>query len=420
MPAILQLLRTRVDGFPVTLTDSTNTVWTFDDEIKDKENAFFSSLVIKNPSLFTQYLIQCSHVSHLYDDNIQNTEAILRAVETALVMADILEQVYCRLDEKSNLDQLHKEQATFRELLSVRYSQFISTTPLLANPKINIDQKIRTLTSNTNQPRKTLNRIWRLIDNAILFDEFVILREWIEPIELMIDPVFIHLNWIFFVPRLAINLMLLGKHVILNPWMSEQEYALPWDIRLQVHLMINRRWIELVNDFIWCVGNLISCFICVGAWSFAEVYIAIGLQLFDLLFTCFHVSIEINRLNTLEKEYQDECAKGAISIDQDYLHALQEGIEYEKNVGYLAIINHTILLLPIMTILPVIIALSPWAPVLGALLSILTTISVYLAEDYLKKQHTYYDITLLAKHGFFKPQPELQKQLPLVCSMVCD
>jgi len=417
MPAILQQLRTRVDGFPVTLTDSANTVWTFDDEIKEKENAFFTSLVIKNPLLFTQYRIQCSHVINLFDDDIQNTEAILRAVEAALVIADLLEQVYCRLDEKNNPEQLHNEQAIFRELLSMRYPQFKSIIASPANHQINIDQKIRTLTSNTNLPRQAFNRIWRMIDNAILLDELVIFREWIEPIELMVDPIFIHLNWIFFVPRLAVNMMLLGKHVISNPWMSEQEYALSWDTRLHVHLMINRRWIELINDFVWCIGNLISCFLCVGAWSFIEVYFAVGLQLFDLLFTCLHVAIEIDQLNTLEKEYQEGCANGVISIDQDYFQSLQERIAYEKNAGYLAIINHTLLLLSIMTILPFIIALSPWAPVLGALLSILTTIGIYFAEDHLKKQHTHDDITSLAQHGIFRPLPELLNQLPLQYSM---
>lgn len=420
MPAILQQLRTRVDGFPGTLTNGTNKIWTFDDEIKEKENSFFSSLVIQNPLLFTQYRIQCSHITHLFNDNIQNTEAILRAVETGLVLADLLEQIYCRLDEKSNLEQLHSEQAIFRELLSMRYPQFKSTTPSSANPHINIEQRIRALTSNTNLPRQTFNRVWRMIDNAILLDELVILREWIEPIELMIDPIFIHLNWIFFVPRLAVNMMLLGKHVISNPWMSEQEYALPWVTRLHVHLMINRRWIELINDFVWCIGNLISCFLCVGSWSFAEVYFAIGLQLFDLLFTCLHVAIEISRLNTLEKEYQDGCANGTISIDQNYFHALKERISYEKNVGYLAIINHTLLLISIISILPVVIALSPWAPVLGALLSILTTIGVYFVEDHLKKQHTHDDITLLTQHHFFKPLPEPQNQLPFDCSMECN
>lgn len=409
MPAILQQLRTRVDGFPATLTDRSNTVWTFDHEIKKKENAFFSSLVIKNPLLFTQYRIQCSHVIHLFNDNLQHTEALLRAVETALVMAELLEQVYCRLDEKSNLEQLHHEQAIFRELLSVRYPQFRSTLSSFANSKLNIDQKIRTLTSHTNFPRQAFNRIWRMIDNAILLDELVILREWIEPIELMADPVFIHLNWIFFVPRLAVNLMLLGKHVISNPWMSEQEYVLPWYTRLHVHLMIHRRWIELINDFVWCLGNLISCFLCVGVWSFAEVYFAVGLQLFDLLFTCVHVAIEISRLNTLEKEYQDGCANGVISIDQDYFQALQQRIAYEKKMGYLAIINHTLLLISIMTILPFSIALNPWAPVLGAMLSIFTTIGLYFAEDHLKKQHMHDDIPSLAQHRFFKPLSEPER-----------
>jgi len=419
MPAILQQLRARMDGFPDELTNGANKIWTFDDEIKEKENSFFSSLVMQNPLLFTQYRIQCSHVIHLFDDNIQNTEAILRAVETGLVLADLLEQVYCRLDEKSNLEQLHNEQEIFRELLSMRYPQFKSTASSPANPHINIDQRIRALTSNTNMPRQTFNRIWRMIDNAILLDELVILREWIEPIELMVDPIFIHLNWIFFVPRLAVNMMLLGKHVISNPWMSEQEYALPWNTRLHVHLMINRRWIELINDFVWCVGNLISCFLCVGVWSFAEVYFAVGLQLFDLLFTCLHVAIEINRLNTLEKEYQDGCTNGAISIDQDYFHALQERIAYEKNVGYLAIINHTLLLISIMTILPVIIALSPWAPVVGAVISILTTIGVYYAEEHLKKQHAHDDIMPLIQHRFFRPLPEPRNEPLLGCKMEC-
>lgn len=413
MPAILQQLRARSDDFPITLKDSSNKTWTFCDEIIEKENAFFSTLVIKNPLLFTQYHIQCSHVIHLFEDNIQNNEAILQAVETALVMADLLEQIYCRLDEKSNLEQLRNEQAIFRELLAMRYPQFKSTVSSTENPQININQKIRELTSNTNRLKQTFNRMLLILDNIILLEQLVVLREWIEPIELMIDPVLIHLNWIFFVPRLAVNMLLLGKHVISNPWMSEQEYALPWDIRLQVHLMINRRWIELINDFVWCVGNLISCFFCVGTWRFAEVYFALGLQLFDLLFTCLQVAIQINRLNTLESEYKDGCANGTISVDQGYFSVLQERIEYKKKVGYLSIINHTLLLISLMTILPAIITLTPWAPVFGGLLSILTTIGNHYAEARLK-QNMHDDMSSLHSHHFFKPLTEPQSQPPLI------
>lgn len=402
MPAILQQLRARSNDFPATLADSAKKTWTFDDEIKNKGSSFISSLIISNPLLLTQYHIQCSHVIHLFNNDRQNTEAILQAVETALVMADILEQIDCRLNEKSNLERLQHEQAFFRKLLSIRYPQFTSKAPSATNRQ-NSDQKIRELTRNTNLPRQTFNRIWRMLDNLMLLDELVVLREWIEPIELMIDPIFIHLNWIFFVPRLTVNIMLLGKHVISNPCMSKEEYDLPWRTRLHVHLMINRRWIELINDFVWCIGNLISCFLCVGVWSFAEVYLAVGLQLFDLLFTCLHVTIEINRLNTLEMEYQNGCDQGTISIDQDYAHALQKRITYERNVGYLAIINHTLLLISIMTILPMITALTPWAPVFGAVLSLSTAIVIYYTEDCLKKQHEHPDFASLTQHRFFKP-----------------
>lgn len=411
MPAILQQLRTRLDTFPSRLTDSTNKVWIFDDEIKKKNDSFFSSLIIKNPLLPIQYHIQCSHIIHLIHSGVQNTETILQAAETALVLVTLLEQVYSRLDEKNDLEKLRYEQAIFRKILSIRYSQFKLKTAVSTEHQSNTNERIRKLTNHVNSPRKTLNRVWRIFDSITLLDEFVVLREWIEPIELMINPVFIHLNWIFFIPRLAINMILLCKHVIANPWMSKQEYALPWTTRLQVHLMINRRWIELAGDFVWCIGNLISCFFCVGTWIFAEVLLSVGLQLFDFLFTCLHVSIEIHRLTTLENEYKAGCANGSISLDRGYFCALQECIKYEKNVGYLAIFSHALLFISILTILPVITATMSWAPIAGAALSILTTMGHAYAEKKLKQQ-THDDIVHLTKHRFFKPLSESPNNEP--------
>ena len=121
-------------------------------------------------------------------------------------------------------------------------------------------------------------------------------------------------------------------------------------------------------------------------------------------------------LNTLEIEYQDACANNTISIDQDYFHALQEHIEHEKNVGYLSIIHHTLLLISIMTIFPAIIALTPWATVFGGLFSILTTIGNYYAEHYFK-QSLHYEVSSLHSHHFFKPLAELQNQSTLVGSV---
>lgn len=401
MTAILRQLQTRLDDFPKTLTDDTHTIWIFDDEIKKKGDIFFSSLMIKNPLLFTQYHVQCSHIISLVEKDNQNTDAILRATETALVVAILLEQLYHRLDEKSDLEQLRKEQDIFRKILSIRYPQFRLTSSSHISNRINFNEKIRSFTNHANQPRKTLNRVWKMFDSVMLLDELVVLREWIEPIELMINPLFIHLNWIFFIPRLTINMILLCKHVIANPWMSEQEYALPWLTRLHVHLMINRRWIELVGDFVWCIGNLISCFLCFGAWESAEIFFTIGLQLFDLLFTCLHVAIEIHRLTTLEKEYRDGCKKGAISLDLGYLYALQKRIDYEKKVGYLAILNHTLLFIAIMTLLPIITTMVPWAPIAGAIFSILTTLSHASAEKKLEEQ-AHDNVTPLGKHHLFK------------------
>ncbi len=407
MPAILQQLQTRLDDFPKTFTNDTHTVWIFDDEIKKKGDLFFSSLIIKNPLLFTQYHVQCSYIISLVEKDNQNTDAILRATETALVVAILLEQLYHRLDEKSDLEQLRKEQGIFRKILSIRYPQFRRTASTHTSNRINFNEKIRSFTNHTNQPRKTFNRVWRMFDSVMLLDELVVLREWIEPIELMINPLFIHLNWIFFIPRLTINMILLCKHVIANPWMSEQEYALPWLTRLHVHLMINCRWIELVGDFVWCVGNLISCFLCFGAWESAEIFFTIGLQLFDLLFTCLRVAIEIHRLITLENEYKEGCKNSAISLDLGYFYALQKRIDYEKKVGYLAILNHALLFIAIMTLLPTITIMMPWAPIAGAIFSILTTLGHISAEKKLEEQ-AHDNITPLAKHHLLRAVPDSQ------------
>ena len=413
MPAILQQLRARTENFPLALADSKQLKWTFGNQIKRKDDLFFSSIIINNPLLFIQYRIQCAHVIDMLNQGMSTDNYLLiQAAEAALMLAELLDQIYFRWDEKSNRDALLKDRHMLRELLSWRYPEF--NLAVIQPSSLHISQKIRVFTKHTNPTRLTFYRIRRILYSAaILFDELVELRAWIEPLELLIDPVLLHLNWMFFIPRLAVNTALLVKHVVPNPWMPQKESTgLTWSTRFYTYINLNHRWVELVNDYVWCIGNLMSCFFCYGTWLPFEAFIAVGLQLFDLLFVAFKFSVEIGRLNTLKKEYHLGCGLKTITIDEGYLDALQHCIDYEIKARNLALVHHVLLLVSIMTILPVMITLNPMAPIFGVFLAISSTICTSIAETMIKKQRPEDELSSLITHGFFKTPVEVVVESP--------
>ena len=416
MAEILHQLRPRVNELPDTLTDATHTTWTFSDQISNKDAAFYNSLAINRPLLAAQYRVQCAQLIVMFRNESTDRHAFLQAAEAALVMAELLEHVYRRLEETEDLNRLHADKARLRIFLSQRYPQFKTTTIPTPNPPAKT-LFLRKQVDIWTPRRLLLVRIRRTILATIVLEQFAMCRPGVRAIEYFTNPFFSHVAWVFFIPRLSMNLIFLGKHLIPHPWMSAQERALPWTTRLQTYMDMHRHSFELVNDIGWFLCGVLSCFLCTGAWLPIRAYLAIGMQLGEFVISYLRCSIEINRLKILEKEYHAGCANGTLTFDEKYFEALKNRIEHEYRTYHLEMTRNILLNLSIVTILPLFVAINPLIPIAGALLAVTTSISIILWTSYNSNNRPEDDLvralqpkgqnkdvaSFLSNHSMFKP-----------------
>lgn len=396
---ILKLSSLPVSDLPTEHDDyRTPLKWHFLEQLPSKDDAFFVALIVNHPLILLEYKTQCAHIVNLINQEPLNFKAIIHATEDTLIMAEVLDQIFSRFDEKSDLSSLRSEKEVF-QAINRRYN--LLKPPQIWDPTLNqFNPQFSLILNHSFIPWQIFSRTRRLILSAPLLNELIELRTWIEPFEIIIDPIYLHLNWIFFVPRLTVNLALIFKHVIPNLLMSQTDGGLPWRTQLHIQLHINQRWKELIYDFVWLIGNLINCFLLTGIWLPAEVYLTIGLQLFDLLFTCICVSIKLSQLCEIEKQC---LIFSENNIANSHYCALQQQIALEKKLDYILIVNHLLLLLTTATILPIIINFYALSPILGAFGAIVTLISSVILQETIERNRPGQNVVSLIKQRFLEP-----------------
>ena len=412
MAGILQQLRSR--GLLVPLTASTDECpWTFSQEISQKNTEFFESLAHERPLLAAQYRVQCAQLISMFEADSTTKDSFFRAAESALVLAVLLEHIYHRFEETDDLIRLRADQARLGQLLS-RSSQIVTLKSTESPSTSSTSQWIRRLVDRTTQPRLLLVRIRRTILAAIELNELAVCRPWVSAVERVTNPFFLNLSWLFFIPRLTLNMMFLCKHVLPHPWMSNEERALSWTRRLQTYLSMHRHSFELANDLGWFLCGVLSCFLCTGAWLPVRVYLAIAMQVGEFVISYLRSRTEISLLRTLEEEYNTGLSNGSLIEEPDYRAALRSRMEHESRVYTLELTRNALLTISSLTILPVFLAISHFIPIFGAVLAVATSIVVIVWTDLNVKQRPADDLAMsftekkvsafLTKNGFFRPE----------------
>lgn len=76
------------------------------------------------------------------------------------------------------------------------------------------------------------------------------------------SPVTGYMSFVLYYARGAIPLLLLLKHTISGPWMSEQERKIPWYERLTTQWRLRK--FDILNDWIWATANMACYFWLIG------------------------------------------------------------------------------------------------------------------------------------------------------------
>ena len=311
MSAVLQRLQSVTDKTPIIWRDT----WVFRDELEKKETSFFQPLVRIHHLLKFEYDVHCIHLAHTFNHkgskNCRLSEAeliiLVKQVEAALAMAELLTHIYFYyLDVPREVLLLQTQQKYYRSLLRMCGCQFPNISKLETEPTDSLSHTIRETTLGYNWHRLFTIRIRRVFITLLPF-----LQNWqkfsnaINFIDWFLGPTLNYVAWVFYLPRLTTNLVLLFKHLFPNKWtgMADKEEQLHWLVRLETQLQ--RRWFHLGNDTAWFVSGVLSCFVLVGSLAPTGWYLTVAVFLFDVILASIRAVIELHQINRCVKSIRE-------------------------------------------------------------------------------------------------------------------
>ena len=339
---------------------------------------------------YSAYLIKhCKNKSML-------TNSTLKMLKRNLLKAEKLEAIFTAINEQQEIVRYKKHQEILKKLLTPHYKEII--IPPEGQYVSNFNNKF----IDVNASRFFLIRLLRAIRALTAYAPDSTFTQSFKAMHDAIGPYLTHFGWMCFATRLSMKMSLFIKHNVHNSLMPSQEQSLDPSIRFWTHLSFNRRWFFLINDIVWLIGSLTSAFILTGSLLPLSIYLAVGLQAFDFVFSCVRYAIEINQFDVLKKK--------PMCHDKAYLTALDEQIQQSLYANTLLMINHASLLLSIIMFLPAVTAISPLLPVLGGSLSVITTAVNYKENLKLRTGTLNCDIRVLKDFGLFKNPASPAKQ----------
>lgn len=386
----------------------------------------YKSLVPTHLRLTIEYEVLTAYlVRQLQENQAQNiaviSQELIEDLQTARKMALFLAELYQHYlvvprqahhfrNEERLIRQLLLQQEHHQEQEAPEPAKLLD--PWLGQKKLTADwitQRIRNTHITVNwlrllfiRSRKLLAALRKYSDNM----PNVSYNKGLDAIDVIANPLFLHLAWAFNLPRLFTNLYLLAKHLIPHSRMSVREKNLGASVRLQADMQ--RRWFELTNDTFFVTAGALNCFVLIGSLAPVSIYFSTAFYAFDLLLAAIRVMIELRRLDKLKKQYQ---LAGMVAGSPQAV-ALEEQISFEKRRLYTNLSGAIGLLTAIMLTLPFIAVINPAIPLIGAALLIAITAIVYLNLKLNERTKPIARFGAITDIGFFKSDANKLEQHP--------
>lgn len=172
--------------------------------------------------------------------------------------------------------------------------------------------RIRANTRDWNWARLFFIRLKRVFDAlAPLIKSLNTYQVFIKFID-QLNPILSYVAWIYYVPRLLVNLFLFVKHSVPGPWMSVEAKQLGF---ARVKEEWSRRWFETLNDAVWCLVGVMNCFVLSSPHG---MLLIVALYAFDVLMALANAQLHIKKHRTLLRIVaRDRKSK------EDRLHEIQ-------------------------------------------------------------------------------------------------
>lgn len=279
-------------------------------------------------------------------------------LHTALVLSSILAHVYRNyLNVPSEAERFERNQGIYLRALRISDPVDEPANDDVFNPPPTLTKYIRDIIVRLNWIRLFLFRSRRVLETLLAF----ITSAALHALNQILAAIFLHIAWIFYVPRLFINLFLFIKHT-LSPWMLPNEENLSFWVQSDAQLQ--RRGFEMGNDLIWLIAGLLNRFTEILAP--VAPYVPLVLAIYDALLAWWRQAVEVGRLEELLHHYadildnkiQEDAPEELIAELCEYHDLLIGRLDFEKkrqsnNVNYMcALIAGVLLTLFTTPILP--------------------------------------------------------------------
>lgn len=345
-----------------------------------KKNAFFKLLVEEDASLVLEYNSLRALLEKILKQSSFDASQVTDLVREALDLTILIEKKYDHyINERPNLRKstLQSHRIIYRQWLN----ENDSTSPLnYSTAPFPYASTIRTTTENAQPYRLSFIRSWRFLKELKpVINDLEHYSNWINWADKAMGPVISYLGLVFFVPRLLSSLLMLWMPVMDCSSLNDPEL---WSL---VHFQAqwSRLWPNITNDVAWVLNGILMCFVCIGSLQPMAAYLTFVMQLYDAVMSCLRTYWELGRFAELlegYKEIEDEQLLG------DYLACLNAGIEREKTLLYLSVVNFVGLFVAAGLFLPIAAAANPLFPVVGAIIALAMTAINFGGRDYLTQQ----------------------------------
>ncbi len=307
-----------------------------------------------------------------------------KMILTALLQAAVYRDSYGYLEQLRTLEQL---------LYDLSSDWSAKEKPIIAKPinsglslyDKNIpkpNEFIASYSENFHVPatnvRFVFARTWRLLV-AQFTRAFAYLTDVIKWIRILQDnhvgDFFAYLAWVFFIPRILINLCTLifsaigTLSIFGGKKLPEIEKEYGWLVRLKIR--IKELFFEIANDWMWFVSGLINCFSLAGNLPIIGVYIMVAAQAYDFCMIMIRNYLDSKRLNKFKNDLQKIKDDNDLDDNGSFIANFSNRIEIDKKALLYAIFNFAVLLICIALMTQAFGTISPFIPLVASFITII-------------------------------------------------
>ncbi|AWN73025.1 hypothetical protein LEAN103870_19475 [Legionella anisa] len=388
--------------------------WTFTETIKKLGPDFYRRIIPMHLVMNLEYSLLGRQLRDKFlSPKTLDRDELREQLIAALMMAELLEHIYqYYMDIPREVLRLRAQQNLYRELLAELIPNF-PKKPKELPENLSFTQELRNTILDVNLWRLFIVRSKRALDLfALVHTESKSYLRFVKIMDTAMDPFLMHLAWLFWLPRLAVNFYSLLKHTIPGWWMDEHEQSLGWMVRFSAQ--IKRRYFEFGNDLVWAGAGLINTFYLTGALAPFAFYVSLAVFAFDVIWAMTRAYIELSRLKELRSQYEAMRDRAESWKEQKQIREQLEAIDNQIAFEQFRLGSHvatTVFIFIGMCMALPIFAVNPILPFLGALILVsICLINFALTEEVANRRprDTLDRSTALSKLGLFstkEPSP---------------